>query len=131
MICVYDNFSPKRISMQFLVGNRITNSSRSMLVLLASASVSALLRKRTGLPSWVSTAPIPFKEASVSMMLPCLGHSGLAMCYVVLDDVHFLLHITGPYKMAVAFQQQTHEMGLLGQIGDECGHKVHSSQQTL
>ena len=53
------------------------------------------------------------------------------MCYVVLDGVHFLLHITGPYKMAVPFQQQTHEMGLLGQIGDECRHKVHSSQQTL
>ena len=50
---------------------------------------------------------------------------------VVLDGVQFLLHITGPYKMAVALQQTTHEVGLLGQIGDECGHKIHSSQQTL
>ena len=29
------------------------------------------------------------------------------------------------------FSKPTHEMGLLGQIGDECRHKVHSSQQTL
>ena len=50
---------------------------------------------------------------------------------VVLDGVQFLLHVTGRYKVAVALQQTTHEMGLLGQIGDECRHKVHSSQQTL
>ena len=42
---------------------------------------------------------------------------------VVVDGVQFLLHITGPYKVAVTFQQATHEIDLLCQIGDECRHK--------
>ena len=43
---------------------------------------------------------------------------------VVLDGVQFLFDITGAYKVAVTFQQATHDIGLFCQIGDECRHKV-------